>query len=1789
MSETVKLDELFSAGTSGASAPTTVKLDALFGQQDFNFKPGEKELQFAKDVGGNLAKTAGGVATNLAALTDMIVSLPGQMLGIGGDMGMRVRAAAAGIDRRTAAQMAQRFSHQISDPLSNPLKKLMSVFGYGEKYDASDVATVMNKAGSLISAGGEWVEKQTNGALLKEDVESLVNALMGAAGSKGTAMVVDPKLKALGTSKPEPAVPGGPAPTQGPESYGPAVEDAKVVREPPGAPAPAAAPAVDPYLNWLERKQRETSVAEQDRFRNAEQRAYDLMQRGANKAEVDRAVAKDAMLGEALAAVRARRGQAAGASSGAYVRGQEGEFVGGRPEFVGPSRPDVTVSALMDVPQIAMGGDPRLPAPPRRIPYGPLAVGAVGGTVALNELFNGGDGRDAAVAGLAAMTFGDLAKTGEATPLSALRERSPYTLKTIDRLPQNRFEFTREQVMQQLNRPDVGKAEKDILLGVLGDREKITAKELMMGFRERTGDFELKPKEVSDYADYGLDAIGRGGRLNNELADQFGLDRESSPSRTTIYDSPVELGDANHFADPNYFAHTRSFDEGGVRHVVEIQSDLAQKVKPALTPERVAELEKRFDGLEELHSIIDEAQTAWANGRTNLRQIEEMLAPYKDRIYAAANMEVPTRVLPEDLLRVSKTAYTNTSRHMDEVSSQLSGQISPARRAELEQIVKVQSGIENFWSKIFYATGRAGDYDFFKGLEKVNKEKQALSDLLGHDDQHLMLESKLLKNLNDAGYEGSQLADKFYQEVSRNWTPEQVASYERGYVDISEGIVDWLLAHRNEISPEAADVMRGVLNRYARTKVEGAQVAMAESKSKLQRQGAEAVRPMLKDWYKRVVREELDQAAKIQEDARTGARAYADLDAKHPTAERIYGDDIARLEGIAEKAGVVRFATADTVAKVEGWPDTRAARESQLADAQKRLTSAEDTVAALEAIKRGETPKDAYYSALKIADPEGFASVAKHVDAEIAYAQETLRETKLQFDRTKSNWGDQPRFRPEHQSIYDRYQKDIEKFLTKDLGGKPYTDSAGHTWIEVPLPKDPVTKRPGGPKQMLGFADPKMLAGIAALGLTGLIAANWEDVPGTLRTAGMAAVAGLGMIAAGRGGTLAEWARAAGHTAEKTIGNISAEVRTMSPELLRSWTRFEWQSLVRQHRATQAAAGFVNAFNALADDQRGILARAVMSGKDKNVHAALAAIGRPELGAEWAKVRAQLNELGGELKAAGLLKGLKADYFPRVVTDIDGLIDALGREGGDLLERRLAEANRASIKKTGDPLGALEASLIVNKYLEEAIRRPGGLGKAGFLKKRTIEEVTDELMPFYASPGEALSLYMRSASRQIERAKFFGKNLVRDAETGQMNIDDSIGRVVNDLGDKLNREQRARLEDLLRTRFGPGERSADRVTQAYRNITQGVLLGNPFSALGQLADVGVTAAMHGVFPTIRALWQTVQEARASATGKGRGEAGRFNMDDMGLVDRIADEFVTTVKNPWMVKGVEISTANFAEKTLKWSGFNFTDEFGKLVNMNAAANSLRTKAKSPSGRAELAARYGEYFGTDFTKLVDDLAAGRKSPLVGEAVFRELSDVQPLTKLEMPQAYVGTPSARFLFTMKSWMIKQMNLVRERGVREMASGDPARARRGAEFLLRYVVLAGTAGATMDMLRNWLMGRGASIDWGDVPENVLKTFGFGQYVRDKAAQGKPLEAVVGTALPPYKIFDQIMAQDPAAISAVPVVGRFIYEHFGGGKEKAAERDAKAKRAAERANDPMAKLEAAERKREKELDRGTR
>ncbi|WP_230684386.1 hypothetical protein, partial [Streptococcus pneumoniae] len=79
-------------------------------------------------------------------------------------------------------------------------------------------------------------------------------------------------------------------------------------------------------------------------------------------------------------------------------------------------------------------------------------------------------------------------------------------------------------------------------------------------------------KTTGEYADYGLERIERKGQIyDNEYAEPGELPLVKAT--TTLYRLPehMELSDANHFRDPRLFGWTRSFEEGGVKHVVEVQ------------------------------------------------------------------------------------------------------------------------------------------------------------------------------------------------------------------------------------------------------------------------------------------------------------------------------------------------------------------------------------------------------------------------------------------------------------------------------------------------------------------------------------------------------------------------------------------------------------------------------------------------------------------------------------------------------------------------------------------------------------------------------------------------------------------------------------------------------------------------------------------------------------------------------------------------------------------------------------------------------------------------------------------------------------------------------------------------------------------------------------------------------------------------------------------------------------------------------------------------------------------
>lgn len=169
------------------------------------------------DTWAGVKKTPG----NLAALADMVLSIPAGLIGVGADMATRtyqlgadVRSAVDGkyVDHRVAGIMAEKFRNETQTVLANPLQKLMKAAGYGEDYSNSDVATGMNWFSQKVLQGGGAVEKATGGALTKEDVGSLVNELMQVGGGKGLDVAIRGKLEAM--AKPAPA-PGGITTAQG--------------------------------------------------------------------------------------------------------------------------------------------------------------------------------------------------------------------------------------------------------------------------------------------------------------------------------------------------------------------------------------------------------------------------------------------------------------------------------------------------------------------------------------------------------------------------------------------------------------------------------------------------------------------------------------------------------------------------------------------------------------------------------------------------------------------------------------------------------------------------------------------------------------------------------------------------------------------------------------------------------------------------------------------------------------------------------------------------------------------------------------------------------------------------------------------------------------------------------------------------------------------------------------------------------------------------------------------------------------------------------------------------------------------------------------------------------------------------------------------------------------------------------------------------------------------------------------------------------------------------------------
>ena len=518
-----------------------------------------------------------------------------------------------------------------------------------------------------------------------------------------------------------------------------------------------------------------------------------------------------------------------------------------------------------------------------------------------------------------------------------------------------------------------------------------------------------------------------------------------------------------------------------------------------------------------------------------------------------------------------------------------------------------------------------------------------------------------------------------------------------------------------------------------------------------------------------------------------------------------------------------------------------------------------------------------------------------------------------------------------------------------------------------------------------------------------------------------------------------------------------------------------------------------------------------------------------------------IKRVGDELEESGYDLGRVGNYFPRLVKDLDGLRSSLGREKRGQVDDALRQAASSRNKQVSD-LTMDEKTEVINKVLRGYTPNTVD-GRLSFTKPRKLETISPEQLKYYESSDAVLSQYMRRTVNDIEKRKFFGR-ATQNAEDGTIDTESSVGRLVEEERAKgtISPEGEQELANMLRARFGKGETPPAKLVQLVRNLGYAGTIANPYTALINLDELARSGVIFGFKDTLRSLF-----------GKKFTDTA-----ELGLRDATAE-----------LSDVDRST-KWLRRVFRASGFQSLDQLGKNVQINASLRKNIAKANTAKGRQELRKKYGEQFGDETEALIQNLQDGQVTENVKMLAFSDLADMQPIALSEMSETYLNNPNGRILYMLKSFTLKQYDLLRREVVQEFNQGSKAQAVKKAATIMAYMTASGTA---LDVTRDLMLGRDVNPE--ELPGRamwaLLSPYGVNEYTSSRYLERGDIKGAVTTTLAPatplldsaFSITQTVITEpeelDEEAIRAlndVPIVGKLAYNWFFGGAEAYNERN---------------------------------
>lgn len=628
----------------------------------------------------------------------------------------------------------------------------------------------------------------------------------------------------------------------------------------------------------------------------------------------------------------------------------------------------------------------------------------------------------------------------------------------------------------------------------------------------------------------------------------------------------------------------------------------------------------------------------------------------------------------------------------------------------------------------------------------------------------------------------------------------------------------------------------------------------------------------------------------------------------------------------------------------------------------------------------------------------------------------------------------------------------------------------------------------------------------------------------------------------------------------KTTSGIGLFFTPISTELERINPKFKYDKFnglrsvehainIKIKKYTEAVLPLIESFKKMSVDDSYNFDLAMKNGQEKTIKKF---IDKYNLSNEHAQARIMLDELYNEGESVGLKIGYKQNYWPRMINDVTGFLNFLeGVNEWGVISEKIKEIE-ANIKRKLDDN---EKANVANNMLR-GIGNIVTLSKPGNLKERKIETVTDELNSFYYDTPTSLVKYIDKVVKNIEARRYFGKgeeyneadhpDIFDVANSDDLKLNESIGKFTNKMKDdyKLTGAQENMLQGILTARFN--YRATTGLAAIMKNLGYMSAMGSGFSSvITQIGDLANSIYSGGWVNTGLAFADAVQGKTMVST------------KDLGI-ERIAEEF----KDPTML-------AKAVKKAFDVTGLSSFDSVFKNTLINS--NLRRIQKEARKGQLSEGTKYilKSIFGVDAPRVLREIKEGNINDDARVLSFNILADFQPTTLSEMPREYLLNPRGRLLYQMKTYTIKQFDVIRRNAVWDLQSKDWNIKRRGARKLVYMAALMLLCNAAADRIKDFIFGRPFSLTqfgW----DQFWKLFGVSRYVAWTFRTQGLESAIVKAVAPPSNYVEYPIADLNKALKLLskgkieeyeiknmrtwqmaPVVGQEYYWWFGEGRDK--------------------------------------